>query len=68
MDISTNYVSSVQIKSKHLEDQKPKDVIIPNLLGKYPCIYIGDVYLKSFQRICYLHVTKLAAGYNTAVK
>jgi hypothetical protein len=26
MDISTNYVSSVQIKSKHLEDQKPKDV------------------------------------------
>ena len=25
MDISTNYVSSVQIKSKHLEDQKPKD-------------------------------------------
>ena len=26
MDISTNYVSSVQNKSKHLKDQKPKDV------------------------------------------
>jgi hypothetical protein len=37
-------------------------------LEKTPCTDLGDVYLKSFQRMCYLHVTKLAGEYNRAVK
>ena len=38
------------------------------LLGKTPFTDLGDVDLKSFQRMCYLHVTKLAEEYNRAVK
>jgi len=44
------------------------EVLYQILLGKTPCTDLGDVDLKSFQRMCYLHVTKLAAEYNRAVK
>ena len=38
------------------------------LLGKTPCTDLGDAGLKSFQKMCYFHVTKLAAEYIRAVK
>jgi hypothetical protein len=44
------------------------EVLHQLLLEKTPCTDLGDVDLKSFQRMCYLHVTKLAAKYNRAVK
>ena len=44
------------------------NVLYQIFLEKTPCTHLGDVDLKSFQRMCYLHVTKLAAEYNRAVK
>ena len=38
------------------------------LLGKTPCTDLGDIDLNSFQKMCSLHVTKLVAEYNRAVK
>ena len=43
------------------------EVVYQMLLGKTPCTDLSDAYLKSFQRMCYLHATKLAAEYNRAV-
>ena len=35
------------------------EVLHQLLLEKTPCTDLGDVDLKSFQRMCYLHVAKL---------